>query len=137
MSSLELLVPLTVGFTAGLLLGWLAAAIRGRSAAADDQVQLAVVQERLEASQRTLEEQKRFLEDARQQLEDSFQALAATALKGSSEQFLALAEQRLKASRTEATADLDERRQAIESTPPRSKRPAPAPTRSSTSICGR
>ena len=114
MSSFELLVPLAVGFVAGLLLGWLAATIRGRTHADADRVQLAVVQERLEASQRTMEEQKRFFEDARQQLEDSFQALAATALQGSSEQFLALAEQRLKASRTEAQADLEERRQAIE-----------------------
>lgn len=114
MGWVDLLVPLGVGFVAGLLVGWLAAMLRGRSSSTTDRVELAVARERFEASQRSLEEQKRFLEESRRQLEDSFQALAASALKGSTEQFLTLAEQRLKASQTEASAELEERRKAIE-----------------------
>jgi len=75
---------------------------------------LAVATERLVSTQRAVEEQRQFLVESRRQLEDSFKALAASALKGSSEQFLSLAEQRLKSSQTEAAADLEERRTAIE-----------------------
>ncbi|MDX1502425.1 MAG: DNA recombination protein RmuC [Thermoanaerobaculia bacterium] len=66
-------------------------------------------------AEKALEEQHRFLERARQDLEDTFQALAATTLKGSSEQFLTLANERLTAARDRAAADLEERRRAIES----------------------
>lgn len=51
---------------------------------------------------------------ARRQIEDSFRSLATSALQGSTEQFLALAEQRLGTSRVQATADLEERKTAIE-----------------------
>src|SRR5204862_6015330 len=59
-------------------------------------------------------EQQAFVERARKDLESTFQALAASALQGSSEQFLKLAEQRLLAARTQAVADVDERKKAIE-----------------------
>jgi DNA recombination protein RmuC len=75
---------------------------------------LAVSQERVDSSARLLEEQRGFVERARKELEDSFGALAATALKGNTEQFLSLAEQSMNAARERATADLDQRRQAIE-----------------------
>ena len=51
---------------------------------------------------------------ARRQVEDSFRALASSALQGTTQQFLTLAEQRLGTSRAQAAADLDERRNAIE-----------------------
>ena len=76
--------------------------------------ELAVANERLESSRATLDQQRTFLAESKRQLEDSFAALAATALKGSSEQFLSLAEQRLKSTQTRANADLEERRAAIE-----------------------
>jgi DNA recombination protein RmuC len=76
--------------------------------------QLAVSQERVESSARVLEEQRGFVEGARKELEDSFGALAAAALKGNTEQFLTLAEQSMTSARAQATADLDQRRQAIE-----------------------
>ncbi len=76
--------------------------------------QLGVAQERVESSTRALEEQRGFVESAQRRLEDSFGALAAAALKGNTEQFLSLAEQSMTAARERATADLDQRRQAIE-----------------------
>ena len=76
--------------------------------------ELAVTRQRAEEAARTALEQKRFLDTSQEQLEKSFRALAAEALKGSSEQFLALAEQRLATQRSRAAADLEERKQAIE-----------------------
>ena len=76
--------------------------------------QVAVSREREIRAGELIEELKRFAEHSRKELEDSFKALAATALRGSSEQFLSLAEQKLSADRTRAAADLEERRQAIE-----------------------
>ena len=139
----ELLLPIAVALAFGLLLGWMlgrlqaaqrAAAAEATSAAESsrrvelehefDQAQerstglaqeLAVATERLDSTQRAVAEQREFLTESRRQLEDSFKALAASALKGSSEQFLSLAEQRLRSSQTEAAADLEERRTAIES----------------------
>lgn len=75
---------------------------------------LAAGEERLAAAQRAVEEQGRFLAEARRELQDAFRSLAAEALHGSAETFLTLAEQRLGAARSEAKADLDERRQAVE-----------------------
>ena len=68
---------------------------------------------RVEEARRLIEEQQRFVENARRELEATFQSLAAAALKGSSEQFLALAEQKLAGSRSSAQADLDERKTEI------------------------
>ncbi|MCZ6508520.1 MAG: DNA recombination protein RmuC [Acidobacteria bacterium] len=76
--------------------------------------ELAVERERVTNTRDLLAEQKRFVESSRKELEDSFRSLAAEALKGTSEQFLTLAEQRLGTARAQATADLEERRQAVE-----------------------
>jgi len=75
---------------------------------------VATGEERLAAAQRAVEEQRRFLLESRRELQDAFRSLAGEALRGSSEQFLTLAEQRLGAARSDARADLDERRQAVE-----------------------
>ena len=76
--------------------------------------QLAVAQERVEQGQKAIEKQASFLETARSEMETAFKALAATALQGSNEQFLALADQKLATKKAEAAADLDERKKAIE-----------------------
>jgi len=68
----------------------------------------------LRTSRDRIEEQKKFIADSRKELEDSFKALSAAALEGSTKQFLELAEQRWKTTREEAGADLEKRRQAIE-----------------------
>ena len=73
----------------------------------------AVAGARVEEAQRLIDEQQRFVDKTRRELENTFQSLAAAALKGSSEQFLALAEQNLARSRSSAQADLDERKTEI------------------------
>jgi DNA recombination protein RmuC len=74
--------------------------------------------EALEAEKRALAEQvtaqREFVEESRAQLEATFKALASDALDGSTARFLELAEQRWKTTREEASADLEKRRQAIE-----------------------
>ena len=73
----------------------------------------AVAGARVEEAQRLIDEQQRFVDKTRRELETTFQSLAAAALKGSSEQFLALAEQNLARSRSSAQADLDQRKTEI------------------------
>src|SRR5262249_24966776 len=51
---------------------------------------------------------------ARATLRDIFHAVSAEALKSNNETFLQLAESRLRAARSEAAADVDERKRAIE-----------------------
>jgi DNA recombination protein RmuC len=77
--------------------------------------QVAVAGEREQQAREMIDELKSFAESSRKGLEDSFRALAAAALKGTSEQFLTLAEQRLATSQSEATAELEKRKKAIES----------------------
>ncbi len=60
------------------------------------------------------EEQQAFVRSSRKELEDAFRSLAATALEGSTRQFLELAEQRLRAERTQGTAELDRRTEAFD-----------------------
>ncbi len=75
--------------------------------------ELAAARERLEQAQSTLAEQRAFIEHSRKEIEDAFAKLAASVLHDNTEQFLALARERLSTSRAEAASDLDERRAAI------------------------
>lgn len=75
----------------------------------------AAAEARADAAGRALEEERRELEEASKALKDSFRALAAEALRESREDFLTLAEQRLKTAAQAATSDFDERHTAIES----------------------
>src|SRR5262249_32408295 len=52
--------------------------------------------------------------EAETRLRDAFQAMSAEALKSNNQQFLALAESRLREARVEASSDIDARRKAIE-----------------------
>lgn len=152
--SVSELILIAGALAAGLVLGWLGAVLRTRTAADHNRMlearrlagaeataeaertrraategelrgvqelsaeldrRLAVSRERLESSQRALDEQREFLETSKSQLEVSFKALAAGALRGSTEQFLSLAEQRLKTSEESAAANLEEKQKAIES----------------------
>jgi DNA recombination protein RmuC len=100
---LSLIVTLTIGLALGALLGWLA----GRPAQAQLRNQLdkdrAVHAERLKA-----------YDEAEGTLREAFQALSAEALKTNNQAFLDLAETRLREARTQATADIDARKQAVE-----------------------
>jgi DNA recombination protein RmuC len=61
-----------------------------------------------------LEERLKAQHEATSRMRDTFQALSADALKNNQEQFLALAQTKLQQTRTEATADIEARKQAIE-----------------------
>ncbi|TNF71476.1 MAG: DNA recombination protein RmuC [Acidobacteria bacterium] len=151
--TMELLLPIVVGFVVGAVLSWLFATLMKsrdvqrrelestqRTSAAEataqsERVRRAGLEKELEEAQQTLRELDRevavareredkakeliaelksFAEHSKKELQDSFEALAAAALKGSSEQFLALAEQKLATTRAQSTADLEERKKAIE-----------------------
>ena len=94
---------LLIGLAIGALVGWLAA----RPAQTRLRIELdkdrAIHTERLKAYQ-----------DAESKLRDAFSTLSTEALKSNNEQFLSLAQTRLQQTRTEATADLDARKKAIE-----------------------
>lgn len=85
---------------------------RQRANVLQEQAAAAVARE--EQAREQLSAQRDFLERSRRELEASFQALAANALHGSSEQLLQLAEQRLGTARAEASSDLEARRAGIE-----------------------
>jgi DNA recombination protein RmuC len=101
--SIDPFILLLAGVAVGALGGWIAS----RPAHARLQSELdrdrAVHAERLKA-----------YHDAETRLRDAFQALSADALKTNNQAFLDLAETRLREARTEATSDIDARKQAIE-----------------------
>jgi DNA recombination protein RmuC len=99
----SVVVLLTLGLALGAALGWLAA----RPA-------LARLQSRLEQDRAVHAERLKAYEDAERTFRDTFQALSADALKTNNQAFLALAETRLREARTEAVADIDTRKKAIE-----------------------
>jgi DNA recombination protein RmuC len=76
--------------------------------------ELAALSERAESADRLAREQREFLETSRRELEDSFRSLATLALRGNTEEFLRLAEERWKTTRAEAAGDLEQRRRGIE-----------------------
>ncbi|MFN8179900.1 MAG: DNA recombination protein RmuC [bacterium] len=76
--------------------------------------QIAALRERAEAADRLAREQREFLEGSKKELEDSFRSLATLALRGNTEEFLRLAEERWKTTRAEAAGDLEQRRRGIE-----------------------
>jgi len=92
-----------VGLAIGALVGWVAARPALTRLQSDLDKDRAVHSERLKAYQ-----------GAETKLRDTFQALSAEALKNNNEQFLSLAETKLQQTRTEATADIDARKKAIE-----------------------
>lgn len=75
---------------------------------------LAVARREVEKTELDIKAQAEFLENSRRELENAFQALATSVLEGTTKQFLGLAEERLNRSRSEAGADLEKRKQAIE-----------------------
>jgi len=97
------LLFLAVGLAVGALIGWLLARPDVARLQAELNKRDAVNAERLKAYQ-----------DADAKFRDAFQALSAEALKNNNEQFLSLAETKLGQARSEATADIDARKKAIE-----------------------
>lgn len=100
---MQLIIALLLGLALGGLVGWLA----GRPG-------LARLQASLDRERAVQAERLKAYADAQTNMRDAFQALSADVLKTSNESFLQLAETRLRDARTEATADIDARKQAIE-----------------------
>jgi DNA recombination protein RmuC len=96
-------IVLTIGLAVGALAGWLASRPAQTRLQSELDKDRAVHAERLKA-----------YGEAESRLREAFQALSADALKTNNETFLSLAETRLREARTEATSDIDARKQAIE-----------------------
>src|SRR5258708_4528513 len=94
---------LVVGLGLGALVGWLASRPAATRLSAELEKKDAVHAERLRA-----------YEEAETTLREAFQALSADALKTNNEAFLHLAETRLREAKTDAAADIDARKKAIE-----------------------
>jgi DNA recombination protein RmuC len=100
---ISLVAILTIGLAIGVLVGWLACRPAVARLQADLERDRLVHAERLKAH-----------EQADAKLRETFQALSAEALNTNNQAFLDLAETRLRDARTEATADLDARKHAVE-----------------------
>ena len=98
-----LVTLLAVGLVLGTLVGWLAARSRVTRLQTELEKERAIHGERLKA-----------YDEAGTKLRDTFQALSAEALKNNNDQFLALAQTRLQQTKTEAAADIEARKKAIE-----------------------
>ncbi len=94
---------LLLALAVGVLIGWLSARPALARVRAERETDRAVHAERLKAVQQ-----------AEGNLRETFQALSAEALTRNNQAFLDLAEARLRAARTEAAADVDSRKKAIE-----------------------
>src|SRR6476620_424659 len=97
------IVLVAVALALGALIGWLAA----RPATA--RLQTALDKERTAHA-----EQLKTWQRAEQSFRDAFSSLSAKALSQNNEAFLQLAETKFRQARTEATADVDARKKAIE-----------------------
>lgn len=73
-----------------------------------------VLRSRVQQERDAAASQLALVEDSRQALSDSFRALAGEALNSNNEAFVALAKSQLAQQQTQATAELDKRRQAME-----------------------
>jgi DNA recombination protein RmuC len=99
----SLVVVLTTGLALGVLAAWLVARVGQFRLRAELERDRAVQSERLRA-----------YEDVGTKFRETFQALSAEALTANNRAFLDLAEIRLRDARTQAAADLELRKQAVE-----------------------
>ncbi len=99
---------------AGVVVGWFVGRSGLRRLRSDAESAQQALRAELERERAVHAERIRAYDEAGARLRDTFQALSAEALKQNNEQFLALAETRLQQTRTEAAADIDARKQAIE-----------------------
>lgn len=103
-----------LGVVAGAVFGALAASVVAAKRAATFRERLAGVEATLTAERRSASEKLRLLADAEAKLKESFEALSATALRQSSQQFLELATTKLGEFQTGAAKDLTARQTAID-----------------------
>jgi len=107
----ELLVAI-VTFVLGLVLGW--ALSRSSGAVVAVREDNARLRAELAHQQRVVPDQLALLERAQDGLKTSFDALAASALRTTTDEFLKVADQRFGHAQKDAIGDIDKRRQAID-----------------------
>jgi DNA recombination protein RmuC len=101
--SIATFLILTIGIAAAAVVGWLL----GRSS-------LNLLQAELAKERAVHAERLKTYAEAEAKMRDAFQAMSADALKSNNHAFLALAESRLREARSEASADIDARKKAID-----------------------
>ena len=103
MSIAAFVLLLTIGIAVAALAGWLF----GRSS-------LNLLRTELAKERAVHAERLRTYADAESKMREAFQAMSADALRSNNEAFLTLAESRLREARSEAVADVDARKKAID-----------------------
>ena len=115
------IVWLAAAFAVGVAGGWFLSRASARAEIATAHAASVTIREenaRLRAElghlERSVPEKLALLEKAESQLRDSFDALAAAALRGATEEFLKLADQKLGHVQKDAAAEIDKRREAFD-----------------------
>lgn len=108
-----LLLAVVAALLVGGALGYLAAVVRGSRADRDLALRAARLEAQLAAEQRAGAERLAAEVEAGKRAEDRFRVLAADALAQTSEQFLGLAEQRLRATQVAGQADMQRREESV------------------------
>jgi DNA recombination protein RmuC len=103
MSITATILALTIGIAVAAVAGWLL----GRSS-------INLLRAELTRERAVHAERLKTYADAEARMRDALQAMSAEALKSNNQAFLALAESRLREARSEATADIDARKKAID-----------------------
>ena len=113
MPSIAIVLLVLAAALLGLAAGWLGAGARLADRVRRAEVAAAAAQARLEAERAAHAERLAAAHGDEQRQDERFRSLAADALATSSEQFLALAHQRLAASQQSQVAELAQREQAV------------------------
>jgi DNA recombination protein RmuC len=103
-----------VALVIGLALGWFIARARAAEAAAALQADHARLSAELDHQRRVVPEQLALVTELQGHVRESFEALAASALRATTEQFLQLADQKIGNVHRSAAADLGARQQALD-----------------------
>lgn len=109
---MEILVGV-IGVVVGLLTGWAIALTRSGDAVRAADARAADARALLDAERRVAAERIAAARDDRERLVEQFRALAADALRANSEQFMVVAEERLKRSQVTGAAELSRREEAV------------------------
>lgn len=109
---MEILVGI-IALAFGLLAGWALAATRAETRVRRAEVRAVESRALLEAERRVAAERVAAAQADRTRLNEQFRALAADALRANSEQFMVVAEERLKRSQEAGAAELSQREDAV------------------------
>ena len=109
---MEILVG-TIALAVGLFAGWALAATRAEARVRRAEVRAVESRALLEAERRVAAERVSAAQADRTRLNEQFRTLAADALRANSEQFMVVAEERLKRSQEAGTAELSQREDAV------------------------